>query len=124
MGFDPGQILVFRRELEEYNSEFLRPSFKSKHVNIMVWGCFAWNRLDLLIVCESGGIGSEEYIKILSKGLFSFVDNLLHAEDENTIRIRLPGDLIFMHNDAPCHKAPDTMRFLEKSDLQVMISPA
>ena len=46
---------------------------------------------------------------------------LLSAEDEDTIRVRRPGDLIFMQDDAPRHKAPDTMRFLEESDLQVMV---
>ena len=121
VGFDPLQTLVFRRKGEEYNSECLRLSFKFKRVNIIVWGCFAWNRLDPLIVCEQGGIGAEEYIKILSEGLLSFVDDLLSAEDEDTIRVRWPGDLIFTQDGPSCHKAPDTMRFLEESDLQVMV---
>ena len=79
---------MFRRKGQEYNSECLRPSFKSKRVNIMIWGCFAWNRLGPLIVCESRGIGAEEYIEILSEGLLSFVDDLLGVEDEDTIHVK------------------------------------
>src|SRR5438046_1836248 len=90
----------------------------------MVWGCFAWNPLGSLIVCESGVIGSEEYIEILSEGLLSFVDDLLGVEDEDTIRVREPGDLAFMQDGASCHRAPDTMLFLQESDLQVMNWPA
>ena len=80
--------MVFRRPGEAIDANCLRPSFKSQRVNIMVWGCFAWNRLGPLIVCESGGIGSEEYIEILSEGLLSFVDDLLDSEEETVVRVR------------------------------------
>jgi len=49
------------------------------------------------------------------------VDDLLNAEDENIIRVRRSENLIFMRNDASCHKVSDIMRFLEESDLQVMV---
>src|SRR5947207_13088238 len=98
VGFEPRQTMVFRRPGEAMDADCLRPSFKSKRVNIMIWGCFAWNRLGPLIVCESRGIGADGYIEILSEGLLSFVDDLLGAEDEDTIRVRRPGDLIFMED--------------------------
>lgn len=90
----------------------------------MVWCCLSWNRLGPRIVCEpgswggGGGIGAEEYIELLSEGQLSFVDDLLCAEDQDTIRVKQPWDLIFMQDCTPCHMAPDTMRFLEESDLQ------
>lgn len=87
----------------------------------MIWNWFTWNRFDTLIVCESKGIGSEEYIEILSKGLLSFVNELLDIKD--TIHGRQSEDLIFMQDDAPYHRALDTMRFLKESDLQVMNWP-
>ena len=70
------------------NADCLCLSFKSQRVNIMVWDYFAWNRLGPLIVCESGGIGSEEYIEILSEGLLSFMDNLLGSEEETAVCVR------------------------------------
>lgn len=80
----------------------------------MVWN---WNGLGPLIVCELRGLELRNLLKFLSEGLLSFVDDLLGAEDENTIRIRWSGDLIFIQDGAPYHKALDTMRFLEESDL-------
>lgn len=52
------------------------------------------------------------------------MDDMLGAEDEDIIRVRWPGDLIFMQDGAPCHKAPDTMCFLEESNFRVMVWPA
>lgn len=124
VGFDPRQTLVFRREGEAFDSACLRPSFKSKRVNIMVWGCFAGNRLGPLIICERGGIGGEEYIEILADGLLSFVDDILGAEDEDTIRVRQQNDLVFMQDGAPCHKTEEVMSFLAEEGLQVMHWPA
>ena len=63
MRFDSWQTLVFRRDDEEYNSECLCLSFKSKCINIMSRGCFAWNLLESLIICESREIGSERFCR-------------------------------------------------------------
>jgi hypothetical protein len=90
----------------------------------MVWGCFAWNRVGPLIVCESGGIGSDEYIEIMSDGLLSFMDDLLGAVDEDTIRVRKLDDLIFMHDGAPCHGTGDVTEFLIEEGINVMTWPA
>ena len=45
----------------------------------MIWDYFTWNRLDPLMIYESGGIESEEYIEILSEGLLSFIDDILDS---------------------------------------------
>jgi transposase len=124
IGFDPRQMLVFRRPGEELLSECLRPSFKSKRVNIMVWGCFAWDRLGPLIVCESGGIGGDEYFEILSDGLLSFVDDLFGPNMEDTIIIRQPNDIVFMHDGAPCHRSPAVAELLAEEGITVMKWPA
>jgi hypothetical protein len=90
----------------------------------MIWGCFAWDKLGPLIVCESGGIGGEEYIEILSEGLLSFVDDLLGPEDEDTIRVRQVDDLTFMHDGAPCHRTLDVTEFLAEEEIKTMVWPA
>lgn len=124
VGFDSRQTMVFRRPGEAMDTDCLRPSFKSQRVNIMVWGCFAWNRLGPLIVCESGGIGSEEYIEILSEGLLSFVDDLLGSEEETAVRVRQLSDFTFMHDGAPCHRNAEVTSFLAEEEIKVMSWPA
>lgn len=124
IGFDARQIMVFRRPGEQLLPECLRSSFKSKRVNIMVWGCFAWDRLGPLIICESGGIGGDEYFEILSDGLLSFVDDLLGPNMEDTAIIRQPNDVIFMHDEAPCHKSPAAVELLAEEGITVMKWPA
>ena len=106
------------------DADCLRPSFKSQRVNIMVWGCFAWNRLDPLIICESRGIGSEEYIEILSKRLLSFVNDLLGSEEETVVHVRQLSDITFMQDDAPCHRNAEMTSFLAEEEIKVMSWPA
>jgi hypothetical protein len=124
VGFDSRQMFVFRRPGEELLPECLRPSFKSKRVNIMVWGCFKWDRLGPLIICESGGIGGDEYFEILSDGLLSFVDDLLGPKTDDAAVIRQSNDVIFMHDGAPCHKAAAVVELLAEEELTVMKWPA
>jgi hypothetical protein len=90
----------------------------------MVWGCFRWNRLGPLIVLPPGGVGSDEYIEILIDGLLSFKDDVLGTTDDDTIVVQGPEDLIFMQDDAPCHKTADVMKFFEEEDIKVMAWPA
>ena len=78
------------------DADCLRFSFKSQRVNIMIWGCFAWNRLDSLIIYESKRIESEEYIEILSKELLFFMNNFFDLEKETIIHMRQLSDIIFM----------------------------
>ena len=124
VGFDPCQMMVFRRPDEEFLPACLRPSFKSKRVSIMVWGCFRWNKLGPLIISGPDGIGSEEYIEILAEGLLSFKDDILGAVDEDTIVVRDPDDLIFMQDGAPCHRTIDVADFLVEEEIKVMSWPA
>ena len=90
----------------------------------MIWDCFAWNRLGPLIICESGGIGGDEYFEILSEGLLSFVDDLLGSNMEDIVVTRQPNDVVFMHDEAPCHKSPAIAELLVEEGIIVMKWPA
>ena len=76
----------------------IHPSFESQRVNIMIWDCFAWNRLDSLIICESGGIGSEEYIDVLSERLLSFVNDIVGSEEGTAVGLIQLSDVAFVHD--------------------------
>ena len=112
--------MIFRRLGEAMDADCLRLSFKSQRVNIMIWGCFAWNRLDPLIVCESRGIESEEYIEILSKGLLSFVNDLLGSEEETVVRVRQLSDITFMQDGASCHRNAEMTSFLAEKKIKMI----
>lgn len=126
--FKSASILVKHLSSEDLaKSFFLTVSVHLSNLNestIMVWSCFAWNRLGPLIVCESGGIGSDEYIEILGDGLLSFKDDLIGFADEDTIHVRQSDDFIFMHDGAPCHRTNDVLEFLDAEDIEVMSWPA
>ena len=123
VGFDLRQTMVFRRDREAHLPECLHSSFKSKCISIMVRGCFRWNKLGPLLVLPPGSIGSDEYIEILSDRLLAFKDDILGAIDDDIIIVRHPDDLIFMQDNAPCHKIADVMGFLAEEDIQVMDWP-
>ena len=69
------QILQYHKE---FHSDSIiissqHRTFKSKRFNIMVWDCFQWDRLGFLIICESGEVGTVEYLEILDDGLLFYV---------------------------------------------------
>ena len=63
----------------------------------MFQACFTGEKLDPLIVCEQGGIGTDEYENILYDGLFSLIDDLLQPlEDSETIGIANDNACLFI----------------------------
>ena len=88
----------------------------------MVWACFTGERIGPLIVCEEGGIGAEEYEDILYDGLFSLIDDMLELEDPETIQVADEHTLLFMQDNAPCHKAKCILEFLEENHMASTIA--
>jgi len=68
---------VMRPPRESLNSKYVKRTFKSAHVKIIVWACFTGERLGPLIVCNEGEVGADEYEEIIYDGLFSLTDDLL-----------------------------------------------
>src|SRR5579859_1797431 len=76
IGVNPRRQWVIRPPEERLNRKYVKKTFKSVQVKVMVWACFTGERLGPLIVCDAGGIGADEYEDILYDGLFSLVDDL------------------------------------------------
>ena len=55
--------------------------------------------------------------------MLAFKDDILGATDDDTIIVIRPDDLIFMQDNALCHKTVDVMGFLAEEDIQVMDWP-
>ena len=90
----------------------------------MVWACFCGNKIRPILPLHQGGIGAVEYMEILSGGLMSIIDDLLgHLADQDTIRVVDENSLLFMHDNAPCHRDRRVSKLLHKYSIPVMHWP-
>jgi hypothetical protein len=58
IGVNPRRQWVIRPPGERLNRKYVKKTFKSTHVRVMVRACFTGDRLGPLIVCDEGGIVS------------------------------------------------------------------
>ena len=125
IGANPRRQWVIRSPGQRLNPKYVKKSFTSAQVKVMVWGCFTGNRLGPLIVCEEGGIGADEYEDILYDGLFSLIDDLLEPPEEpGTIQVATQDTYLFMQDNARCHKAREVFDFLEENQVLIMVWPS
>jgi len=124
VGVNPRRQWIIRPPGERFNRKYVKKTFKSAQVKVMVWACFTGERLGPLIVCDEGGIGANEYEDILYDGLFSLVDDLLEIpEGDEEVRIADETTFVFMQDNAPCHKAASILEFLEENHVPIMAWP-
>ena len=115
---------VFRKNGTTFEEKNLAINFKSKRVSIMIWACFSGIKLELVLIFEQWSIGSDEYMNILYEELISMIDDLMAVlEDVDTIIVADENTLLFMHDNAPCHKTKDIADLLRENDIPVMIWP-
>ena len=115
---------MIRPQGERLNSKYVKKSFKGNRVKIMVWACFSGERLGPLVVCDEEAIGEAEYEDILYDGLFSLIDDLLTPpEDADLIQVATENTLVFMQDNAPCHKSTEVLEFLAEHRVPVMEWP-
>ena len=114
-----------RKKGEAYKEQNCLPTVRSGHVTLMVWACFTGDRLGPLIVCEEGNVDREVYAELLFDGLLSLVDDLLAVPNDATmIEVTTENTLLFMHDNAPCHKPDDIKELLKEAHIPVMKWPA
>src|SRR5579859_2907172 len=123
IGVNPRRQWVIRPPGERLNRKYVKRTFKSAMVKVMVWGCFTGDRLGPLIVCDEGGIGADEYEDILYDGLFSLIDDILQSPESDTICVADENTFLFMQDNAPCHKAHCILEFLKENHVPVMKWP-
>ena len=124
IGQDPRWHRVIRSIGKGLQERYLRPSFKSNQVTIMVWACFCGDKLGPILPLHQGGIGAVEYMEILSGDLMSMIDDLLgHLADQDTIRVVDENSLLFMHDNVPCHRDRRVPKLLYKYSIPVMHWP-
>jgi hypothetical protein len=124
VGVNPRRQWVIRPPGERLNRKYVKKTFKSAQVKVMVWACFTGDRLGPMIICDEGGIGANEYEDILYDGLFSLIDDLLAIpEDAEEVQIADENAFVFMQDNASCHKADTVLEFLAENRVPVMAWP-
>lgn len=118
-----------RRCIRKKGQAFLRRhcdgTVKSGKVTMMVWACFSDGKPGPLIVCDTGGVNADAYLKILSNGVVEFINELLEPETvSDTIRVATDDAFLFMHDNAPCHTAKKVQEFLKLRRIPMMKWPA
>ena len=125
VGVNPRRQWVIRPPGERLNRKYVKKTFKSAQVKVMVWACFTGDRLGPMIICDEGGIGANEYEDILYDGLFSLVDDLIAIPDDvEEVQVANENAFVFMQDNARCHKAHDVLEFLKENNVSVMEWPA
>jgi len=124
IGVNPRRQWVIHPPGERLNPRYVKKTFKSAQVKVMVWACFTGERLGPLIVCDEGGISADKYEDIIYDGLFSLIDDLLEPPDDpETIQITDENTFLFMQDNAPCHKSTCVLEFLAENHIPIMEWP-
>lgn len=120
---NPRRQWVIRRPGERLDRKFVKKTFKSAQVKVMVWGCFTGDKVGSLVVCDEGGIGANEYEDILYDGLFSLIDDIFQPLEPDAIQIADASTFLFMQDNASCHKAQCILEFLQENHVPRMEWP-
>ena len=120
----PRRQWAIRPPGERLNRKYVKKTFKSAQVKVMVWACFTGERLGPMIICDDGGVGANEYEDILYDGLVSLFNDLLEPpEDDDTIRVADENTFLFMQDNASCYKAHEVLKFLAENHVSIMEWP-
>ena len=87
----------------------------------MIWRCFSGNQLGPILTFQQGDISSDEYMEILYEGLIPIIDDLLMIpEDVDIVHVADENTLLFMHDNAPCHRTADIHQLLEENHISTL----
>ena len=104
---------------------YLLPSFKSSQVMIIVWTCFCGDKIGPILTWNQGWISAVEYMEILSNGLIPMINDFLKKPvDQDTIHVADENSLVFMQDNASCHKVYWVSKFLQDYGIFIMYWPA
>ena len=105
-----GKELVFRVHASvKKDSLPINPQIHSGGFSVMFWGCFSKMGLGPLVACD-GMMNAEKYVELLR--------DVLLPELEAVDR-----PMIFMQDNAPCHKARIVMTFLAENNISTLEWP-
>lgn len=84
--------------------------------SILVWGCFSYDGVGILHVCEAGQtINAERYVSILENGLVPSIDLLFDGRRKR---------VTFQDDNARCHRAASVKAWFKTQGIKHMEWPA
>ena len=101
------RVSAWTRQQQQYEISWIQPS----QASLMVWGAIS-SAGTLHLICMSESITAVSYTKMLEEEFFQ--------SDE----YELPVNYIWMHDNAPPHRAKFTQQFLENKRISVLNWPA
>ena len=125
VGVNPQRQWVISPPGERFNRKYVKKTFKSTQMKVMMWTCFTGNRLGPMIICDEDGIGANEYEDTLYDELFSLINDLLAIPDDvEEVQVANENAYVFMQDNACCHKVNDVLEFLQENNVPLMEWPA
>ena len=105
-----GRLWIHRRVGEEYRKECIMPTVKFGGGKLMVWGCFSVHGVGDLYRIH-GKVNAMRYREILKHHMAK--------------KYRAMGkDVIFQHDNAPCHTAKKVKNYLSRAGFRVLPWPS
>ena len=92
---------------QRYEVSVLQPS----RASLMVWGAIS-SVGTLHLLCTDPSVTAESYVNMLERDFFDVMD------------YNLPDDVIWMHDNAPAHRASYTREFFQRKGMEVLQWPA
>ena len=109
--FKMGSTSVWRpRSSDRFDPRYTVPTVKHSQ-SVMVWGCFSGEkgRRGLYFFPQNKKMNAKLYLQVLEEHMLNFY--------------HVHGSEVFMHDNAPCHKARKTTRYLEQKQISVLEWP-
>lgn len=106
VGNDGIRISAWSASHQQYEISQIQPS----RASLMVWGAISSSGT-LQLICTSESITAQTYVNMLEEEFFS------------QLEYDLPEDLIWMHDNAPPHRANFTREYFEGKQMEVLKWP-
>ena len=106
-----GRTYVRRRKSEEFDERCVVGTVKHGGGGVMVWGCICGSETGMMLRVEST-MDKFRYLRVLEDGMVPSAWAMRGL------------DYIFMHDNAPCHRAHVVRDWLEDQDIAVSSWPA
>lgn len=106
VGNDATRLSAWTRDHQRYNISRIQPS----QASLMVWGAIS-STGTLQLVCTTEKINAQTYTEMLE-------DEFFHGDTYD-----LPANYVWMHDNAPAHRAKHTQEFLENKGISVLKWP-